>query len=72
MYLKHYSLISSSWTDRIGYNNIEAIKENLNQMRRFQSNLHQFINTNNFDLLKFSKKIIHNVKNMLNELGVEY
>ncbi len=72
MYLKHYSLISSSWTDRIGYNNIKAIKENLDQMRRFQSNLHQFINTNNFDLLKFSKKIIHNVKNMLNELGVEY
>ena len=72
IYLKHYSLISSSWTNRIGYNNIMAITKNLDQMRRFQSNLHQFINTNNFDLINFSKNIIHNVKNILNELGVEY
>ena len=51
MYLKHYSLISSSWTDRMGYNNIRAITKNLDQIRRFQSNLHQFINTNDFDLI---------------------
>ncbi len=72
MYLKHFSLISSTWTDRVGYNNIRAITKNLDQMRRFQSNLHQFINTNNFDLINFSNKIIHNVKIFLNELGVEY
>lgn len=72
MYLKNYSLISSSWTDNIAYNNIEAITKNLNQMRRFQSDLHQFINTNNFDDINIDKKIIQNIKKILNELGVDY
>ena len=71
-YLKQYSLISTSWTDRIENNNILAITKNLDQMRRFQSNLYQFINKNNFDLLDFSKEIINNIKKILNELGVEY
>lgn len=72
VYLKQYSLITGSWTDRIGFNNITAISKNLERMRRFQSALHQFINTLNFDLLNFSKRIIINLKKILYELGVDY
>ena len=72
LYFKQFSLLEELWTNRVDHNNIKAIEHNLDQSRKLEQKLRQFINAYKFELLDLDESIINNIKKIINELGVDY